>query len=443
MATVIGVTDRGGFRERTDNVVVVEPERRALRWIPRDLWCPRLGMRVNAVFRAGGHAALQAALREHGLEVGASICIRREATERVLAEVEVEVPVEEPLDFWYPLTPERPIEEGRKRVSFRPPVERLRGERIHQWLGARLKVVGRGSDLERIERQQTFVRRLFELGFDFGRVLEDQALVWASSASAFGAVRQVRGDWRMETLDVDGDAVMGDSVVLVRSAAGRGADGAVPILACDGVPEGELRAHIEELVDRGFTGVTLRAVVDAWDRGARLPARPLVVTLDGFPPGGEAVVAALREVGWPAVVAVTAAGHGGRGGFVGDEVESLVASGWEIASRSLTGRDLETADEVRLEAEVGGSRRLLAERLGTPVEFFDYPTGRASPRLVRAVQAAGYAGALTMAHGLAERAARYELPRIAVAPGMEPLSLGRAVNGLLATCGVRKLDRTL
>lgn len=219
MATVIGVMDRDGFGERTDNIVVVEPERRALRWIPRDLWCPGLRMRVNAAFRKGGHAMFQAALHEHGIAVGESICVRRAATERALADVVVDVPVEEPLDFWYPLTPELLVQEGRKLVAFRPPVETLRGERIHQWLGARKKVVGRGSDLERIERQQTFARRLLETGFDFGRVLEDPDLVWASSAAAFDDVRQVDSDWRLETLAVDGDAVVDGAQVLVRSVA--------------------------------------------------------------------------------------------------------------------------------------------------------------------------------------------------------------------------------
>jgi hypothetical protein len=39
----------------TDIVVVAEPERKLLRWIPRDLWCARLGDRINAAFRHGRH----------------------------------------------------------------------------------------------------------------------------------------------------------------------------------------------------------------------------------------------------------------------------------------------------------------------------------------------------------------------------------------------------
>ena len=87
-------------------------------------------------------------------------CVTREATEAALADVSVTVPVPARMVFEYPLEPTARIEDGSKTITFEPPAERLSGERIHQWLGARA-----GSDLHRITRQQFFLRRLLERGF--------------------------------------------------------------------------------------------------------------------------------------------------------------------------------------------------------------------------------------------------------------------------------------
>ena len=62
----------------------VEPERERLLWIPRDLWCNALGDRINAAYRAGGHARLLAALREHDLTPTHSFVISRTVSETKL-----------------------------------------------------------------------------------------------------------------------------------------------------------------------------------------------------------------------------------------------------------------------------------------------------------------------------------------------------------------------
>lgn len=200
MATVVSVMDRPGFQANTDVVVVVDPERHVLLWVPRDLWCSVIGDRISRAFALGGHPLLTAALAEHGIDALNGICVGREAVGAALAETTVRVPVDEPVEFWYPLSPEASIREGRRRISFEPPSEDLEGERIHWWIGARYRVRGAGSDLERIERQQTFVAALLRQGFDFGRFLDPDLPVLIAGADAIGDVSQVDADWRFETL---------------------------------------------------------------------------------------------------------------------------------------------------------------------------------------------------------------------------------------------------
>lgn len=216
MATVVTVMDRAGFDQRTDNIVVVQPSRHRLLWVPRDVWCDALGDRVNGAFAAGGHDALVGALRTLGIEVDHSVCVPRGAVERALRGLVVTVPVAEPMRFWYPLQPTRPIEEGRKPVDFLPPHEQLSGERIHQWLGARHGRDGAvaASDLDRIRRQQVFVRAVLRQGFDGAGVLSDPEPPSVSDPVALDELRRVRSWWRTATTDQVYDRVIDGLQVL-------------------------------------------------------------------------------------------------------------------------------------------------------------------------------------------------------------------------------------
>ena len=201
VSTVVTVMDREGSDANTDVIVLAEPARRRLLWIPRDVWCPQLGDRVNAAFKLGGHDALIAALAELRLRADHSICLARSTTTEALRDIRVQVPVSRPLVLRYPLAPEQPIEDGEKLVRFNPPSETLEGERIHQWIGARFELDRPSSDLKRIARQQVFVRALLEQGFDL--------------SECFGAADPT---WKFETLRRLRPATIdGKSVLLHRS----------------------------------------------------------------------------------------------------------------------------------------------------------------------------------------------------------------------------------
>src|SRR5438093_7233501 len=171
MGTVVAIMDGPGWTSRTDNIVIVDPAAEQLRWVPRDLWCDSLHNRINVAFARSGHEGVMAALAENDFAVQHSLCLARVAVERALADVDVVVPVERALSYWYPLHPQARIEDGKKVVRFDPPAERLRGERVHQWIGARYAVDRPASDFERLARQQVLVRRLLEEGYPFDRAL--------------------------------------------------------------------------------------------------------------------------------------------------------------------------------------------------------------------------------------------------------------------------------
>ncbi|MDG4878149.1 hypothetical protein P9273_24030 [Mesorhizobium sp. WSM4935] len=214
-AVVVAILDRDNWDANTDIIVVVDGARRRLTWVPRDLWSPVINDRVNAAFAMGGGKLLLDALAGLGFMADSAICLRRGATEAALASASIRVPIRAPLDFWYPLTPTRRIEDGRQQVSFRPPAETLRGARLHQWIGARTMVNGEGTDFHRMGRQIVFLRALIAQGFDFHLVLKDPELVRIDGDDPLPLLARVSASWRMQVHDWVDDAVIDGKMVLV------------------------------------------------------------------------------------------------------------------------------------------------------------------------------------------------------------------------------------
>ena len=102
-------------------------------------------------------------------------------------------------------------------MHFRAPAETLQGERVHQWIGARMRVDGPSADFDRIGRQQVLVRCLFDDDFEFGRALEHAQWVSTSDAAAYDELRLARASWRFATFsDVIPRRVAGKAVLIDR-----------------------------------------------------------------------------------------------------------------------------------------------------------------------------------------------------------------------------------
>jgi peptidoglycan/xylan/chitin deacetylase (PgdA/CDA1 family) len=445
MATVLTIMDGTGWAGNTDVIVVVDPARRSLCWVPRDLWCDHLGDRVNSAFRRGRHEGLISALGEHAIVVEHSVCLRREATERAIQGLTVTVPVPRELDFWYPRSPNRPIEESRKLVSFRPPSEVLDGERIHHWIGARYALHSDTTDFDRIRRQQVLLARLFEERFEFERVLSDPALVARSSDQALAELRGVNGSWRLETLDDVIDATVDGKMVLLKWGRPGQMRRPFPILMYHRIGDPpprwpwpglyvtrhDLGRQLEELARRGYVAVTQRDLYDGWNAARELPAKPLVVSFDdGHVSVWREAFPEIRARGWPAVLNLDISMLDRHDGLSSAMVGELVDAGWELAAHSRTHPDLTQLDRESLDGEISGSRQDLAERFGVLADFFCYPSGRFSPRVVDSVVRAGYLGATTTTPGLATREDLYSMARVRVSREDSATQLARHIQRL-------------
>jgi peptidoglycan/xylan/chitin deacetylase (PgdA/CDA1 family) len=171
----------------------------------------------------------------------------------------------------------------------------------------------------------------------------------------------------------------------------------------------------------GYHAITLAAAFAAWRHGAPLPRRPVVVSFDdGYLGDYTHARPVLRRLGWPGVLDLLLA-NVRRGDLTTREIGRLVADGWEIESHTLSHPDLTMVGDAQLRRELLGSRQAIRRRFGQPANVFCYPGGHYDARVVTAVRAAGYEGALTTDEGYAVPTERFTLRRVRVQHG-EPAS---------------------
>jgi peptidoglycan/xylan/chitin deacetylase (PgdA/CDA1 family) len=175
-----------------------------------------------------------------------------------------------------------------------------------------------------------------------------------------------------------------------------------------------LRAQLESLAKRGYTGMTFTACERRRTAG-ELPPKVAVVTFDD---GFKSVLAAkpvLDELGFPGTVFVVTqyVESGERLSWPGIErwlagpdahemeplgwadLELLTAAGWEIGSHTRSHRLLVALDDALLDEELTDSRQVLASHLDR-CDSIAYPYGVADGRVVAAAARAGYVAGCTL-----------------------------------------------
>jgi peptidoglycan/xylan/chitin deacetylase (PgdA/CDA1 family) len=174
--------------------------------------------------------------------------------------------------------------------------------------------------------------------------------------------------------------------------------------------------QMEMLKQRGYAGVSLNQVYDAWFKGGKLPEKPVVISFDdGYRSQYVYARPELRKLGWPGVLSAISGRIGQPGAELSNAmVQTMINDGWELDSHTIHHVDVSQASGSQLTDEVAGSRKMLQQRFHQPVNFFCYPSGRYDAQAIQAVRDAGYLGATTTNEGLASKNEMYTLKRIRV-----------------------------
>ena len=170
------------------------------------------------------------------------------------------------------------------------------------------------------------------------------------------------------------------------------------------VPPGEFAQQMQALKAAGWHAVTLDQVEAYWTRGVRLgPGRPIVLTFDnGYHSQYSEAFPILKRLGWVADENMQLTGlPPSQGGLTDQEIEAMVAGGWELDTQGQSHADMVDQSAAGLDYQIDQARKTVQRRFHVPVNWFCYPSGDYDATVVAAVKAAGFVGSTTVVPGWA------------------------------------------
>jgi peptidoglycan/xylan/chitin deacetylase (PgdA/CDA1 family) len=153
-------------------------------------------------------------------------------------------------------------------------------------------------------------------------------------------------------------------------------------------------AQMNNLKSWGYTTITIKQLVNTLTKGSPLPDRPVVITFDdGNLDVYEYAYPIMDELSFIGSVYLVANRLETDGFLQKEQLEEMIASGWEVGSHSMTHADLvRNHDQVR--REILQSRLDLNDLLGIEVDTFAYPFGLTDTYISDKVHDYGYRAGL-------------------------------------------------
>jgi len=182
------------------------------------------------------------------------------------------------------------------------------------------------------------------------------------------------------------------------------------------VSPGAFIDQLHYLRQNGYQTIGLQDLLAHLDHGAPLPARPIVLTFDdGYDDNYSQAYPILRSFGFAGVFFVLTDFVGQPGYATWENLTEMNRNGMDIEAHGRTHADLAISSAADAAWQIAGSRSVLEEKLGRPVQFYCYPSGRYTAKTVELLRAHGYRAAVTIAYGATHTAAGvFELDRIRV-----------------------------
>lgn len=164
----------------------------------------------------------------------------------------------------------------------------------------------------------------------------------------------------------------------------------------------EFERHLQLIKENGLTPIAFDQLTTHLRTGLPLPEKPILLTFDdGYGGHYEYVYPLLKKYGYPGVFSIYTSKVGintGRTHVSWEQLREMVGSPLvTIAAHSVTHPpDLTVLPNDKLETEIVQSKSILETKLGIPIRYFTYPTGKYDARVAELVNKAGYQAALTM-----------------------------------------------
>jgi peptidoglycan/xylan/chitin deacetylase (PgdA/CDA1 family) len=165
------------------------------------------------------------------------------------------------------------------------------------------------------------------------------------------------------------------------------------------VPPVVFDGQMKLLRDWGYQTISIQMLVDAIQKGASLPPRPVILTFDdGHLDNYLNAMPILQKYGFTGVEYVVYSYIGVENYMTVDQIKELAAAGWEIGSHGLNHLDLTKLEPARQRFEIVESRQMLEKTLGVPIRTIAYPFGVSSSGVIDYAHFAGYTAGMGLGY---------------------------------------------
>ncbi|RME78652.1 MAG: polysaccharide deacetylase family protein, partial [Chloroflexi bacterium] len=184
------------------------------------------------------------------------------------------------------------------------------------------------------------------------------------------------------------------------------------------VPPARFEEQLAWLRQAGYQTVSMKDVVYALSGRGSLPEKPVVLSFDdGYRDNYQNAFPLLKKYGFTGIffVFTQVIDEYNESYLTWEMVREMHQAGMEFGSHSYRHLDLRGRDVDLLVYEIVGSKEAIEERIGEPVRFFCYPSGRYDEMTVRVLESADFWAAVTTQWGADFTFAdRFEIPRIRI-----------------------------
>lgn len=190
--------------------------------------------------------------------------------------------------------------------------------------------------------------------------------------------------------------------------------------------------QMKYLKDNHYNVIGFDAFITALTDKRELPKKTVVLSFDdGYEDNYTYALPILKKYQFPAIIFLPSDLIGTKGFMTWDQVKLVADLGIEMGSHSRTHMYLPDYPSLELlRSEIAGSKTIIEEKLGKPVQYFCYPVGGFTQEIKELVKNVGYKAAVTTNRGFAKNNSDlYELKRIRIKDSDSEFDLWAKLSG--------------
>jgi peptidoglycan/xylan/chitin deacetylase (PgdA/CDA1 family) len=172
--------------------------------------------------------------------------------------------------------------------------------------------------------------------------------------------------------------------------------------------------QMEYLATHGYHTISLADLVERLQNGRPLPEHAVVLTFDdGYDDNYTQAYPILRSFGFTGTFFLITDAVGNREYMTWQQAIEMSRNNMAIEAHGRTHADLSASTLDDTVWQIGGSKTIIEEKLGQPVRFYCYPSGKYNAQTISVLRARGYLAGVTTSYGATHAAGGlFELTRV-------------------------------